>query len=174
MQLNITYKVMDCKEKLFEFKYSVLLILKMQQRDLKCLYIAKGIKYELREKFISRCMQSCLKAYYFGGKCISQSWFSYILEKKTTPTCTVSPLVVSADELHQKTGCRDPVRGGPERPHPGTDPPQEAVRGVPAPHQESESRGAGIQIVQHDSTVHQGTVVVSSLIMGNLKKIKNC
>lgn len=101
--------------------------------------------------------------------------FIHILKKtKLTPTCTVSPLVVSADELHQKTGCRDPVRGGPERPHPGTDPPQEAVRGVPAPHQESESRGAGIQIVQHDSTVHQGTVVVRNLIMGNLKNFKNC
>ena len=48
MQRNITYKVIDWKEKLFEFKYSVLLILKMQQRDLKCLYIAKGIKYELK------------------------------------------------------------------------------------------------------------------------------
>ena len=83
-------------------------------------------------------------------------------------------MVVFTDELHQKTGCRDPVRGGPERPHPGTDPPQEAVRGVPAPHQESESRGAGIQIVQHDSTVHQGTVVVRNLIMGNLKNFKNC
>ena len=78
-------------------------------------------------------------------------------------------MIVSADELHQKTGCRDPVRGGPERPHSGTDPPQEAVRGVPAPHQESESRGAGIQIVQHDSTVHQGTAAVRNLIMGKLK-----
>lgn len=102
--------------------------------------------------------------------------FIHILKKtKLTPTCTVSPLVVSTDELHQKTGCRYPVRGGPERPHSGTDPPQEAVRGVPAPHQESESRGARIQIVQHDSTVHQGTVVVNrNLIMSNLKNFKNC